>query len=65
MQTIQDLLSVLEVSVRKHGAGEPLTIGHLVNILKMVEAKEIKRLEQAELNHKECMEFAMGEHGQG
>lgn len=65
MQTIQDLLSVLEVSVRKHGAGEPLTIGHLLNILKMVEAKEIKRYEQAELNHQECMEISFGELGQG
>ena len=65
MQTIQDLLSVLEISAKKHGADHPVTIGHLVNILKMVEAKEIKRYEQADLNHKDCLEFAMGEHGQG
>lgn len=65
MQTIQDLLSVLEVSVRKHGGDTPLTIGHLLNIVKMIEKKQIKRYKQEEKDHKDCLEFAMGEHGQG
>lgn len=65
MQTIQDLLSVLEISAKKHGADHPVTIGHLVNIVKMVEKKQIKRYERMELDHKELIEITMGEHGQG
>jgi len=65
MQTIQDLISILETSVKINGADTPLTIGHLLNIVKMIEKKQIKRYEQEEKDYKECMKFAMGEHGQG
>lgn len=63
---VEDLISILETSVKKHGGDTQLTLGHLLNIVKMIERKEGYREWIEEKNHQVCMEAAFGgEHGQG
>jgi hypothetical protein len=47
MKFILCLIKVLEISIKKNGADKPLTLGHLLNILKMT-LKIQMRIESAE-----------------
>lgn len=50
MKTL-NLIRILETSVAKNGAVHPLTVGHLLNIIKMVEKLENKQAkEQADFD---------------
>ena len=50
------LIKILEVSVKKHGEKTPVTLGHLLNIVKMVDrAEEGEALAEIE-QHKAIME---------
>lgn len=44
MEELGYIIQILEKSVEKHGADKPLTIGHLLNILKMAD----RQMEQEE-----------------
>ena len=39
MDTLETLIDILEMSVKKNGADKVLTVGHLLNILKMAERR--------------------------
>lgn len=48
------LINVLELSVSKHGAETPLTLGHLLNIMKMAQRFEADKEELDHLNEQEA-----------
>lgn len=48
---MHNLITVLTISVDKHGADTPLTLGHLLNLCKMVEKIERKQDEQEIYEH--------------
>jgi hypothetical protein len=39
---VRDLIDVLELSVKKHGPDKVLTLGHLLNLLKLAEREAYK-----------------------
>lgn len=58
------LIKVLEKSVEKNGADTPLTLGHLLNIAKIVQAIEAGLEEIRETTYDEALEAARGHMGQ-
>lgn len=50
------LICVLRVSVKKHGATSPLTLGHLLNICELAKRYEGKIEEKEEAEHQELLE---------
>lgn len=57
---MKELIKILQVAVKKHGGTSPLTIGHLLNIVKMAEGIRIHEKEIAgikeEKQHNQILE---------
>lgn len=51
-------IQVLEISVQRNGADKPLTLGHLLNITKMVQ----KKLEQEDITLQKAFDEIMMNH---
>ncbi len=58
-----DLIHVLNVSVKKHGDNTPITLGHLLNIAKMINKHEVWAEELEIAVNKDATECALGELG--
>jgi len=54
--SIEKLIQLLEVSVKKHGADKPLTIGHLLNLLKKVKSVDVKNRKSIEQRLNQVMD---------
>lgn len=55
MKLILCFIGVLQVSVNRNGADKPLTIGHLLNLLKMTVKKYIKQEDKEEKELNDCL----------
>jgi len=57
---MKTLIEILETSVKKHGANCPLTIGHLLNIVKLAdkveETRVIQLYDKESLDHSKLIE---------
>ncbi len=51
---LYDLIEILEISVKKHGKDKVLTLGHLLNILKLLYTKQSQREMALEKELSEC-----------
>jgi hypothetical protein len=49
METTDILINVLKKSIEKNGEGHVLTLGHLLNILKLVDKIEDKQEDQLDI----------------
>lgn len=65
---MKTLIRILTESVRRHGADTPLTLGHLLNIVKMwhrvTRRQAIRAERREERNHQEALLAAFNDHGQ-
>lgn len=48
---LETLIRTVATSIKRNGADKPLTLGHLHNLLKMVQRLEERRSAQAERDH--------------
>ena len=49
------LIKILETSVKRHGEKTPVTLGHLLNIVKMVDRAGMKMSEHEEAEHQQLL----------
>jgi len=52
----KNLIAVLELSVRRNGPDTPLTLGHLLNIIKMVDRVEVGQIEREIDQHHQILQ---------
>lgn len=52
---METLIHALEVSVQNNGAKTPVTLGHLLNIVKLAHKNEQRRLAKQEKQHYELL----------
>ncbi len=52
---MEKLIQVLQKSVDKHGLNEPVTLGHLLNIVKLVHKLELAEEERKEEDHEDAL----------
>lgn len=45
---MKELIAILEQSVKKNGANKPLTVGHLLNIVKLANKTKAKKQKKQE-----------------
>lgn len=55
------LIYILSVAVRKHGGKQPVTLEHLLNILKMARRYELRLAESEELENQKLMDEIRGD----
>ena len=52
---MSSLTKLLEISCQKHGKDYPLTLGHLLNISRMIDKKHVQRTKFEDKQHEELL----------